>query len=126
MSVRGAAPAALLIVVAMFGLSGCAQQGTQGPVIEPVVMDAGDLQGQKVELLVGQVLDIDTGSLAVDSYSGEVADPKVAEFVAGKEEGGATFNPGVKGLAAGETEVVLKNTDGGIQNVTFTVEVSDK
>lgn len=126
MSVRGAAPAALLIVVAMFGLSGCAQQGTQGPVIEPVVMDAGDLQGQKVELLVGQVLDIDTGSLAVDSYSGEVADPKVAEFVAGKKEGGATFNPGVKGLAAGETEVVLKNTDGGIQNVTFTVEVSDK
>lgn len=86
-------------------------------------MEADDLQGQTVQLAVGQVLDIDTGSLAVDSYTGEVADPDVAEFVPGREDGGALYNPGVKGLAEGTTTVVLKNSDGGIQNVTFTVEV---
>jgi hypothetical protein len=103
------------------GLSACAQSNT--PVIAPVTMDAGDLQGETVELVVGQVLNINTGDLAVDSYSGEVADAGVAEFVKGYEEGGTTFNPGVKALAEGSTEVVLSNADGGIEDVTFTVQV---
>ncbi|WP_241246087.1 hypothetical protein [Microbacterium sp. 4R-513] len=115
--------ASFTLTLMALALTGCAQPAA--PVIEPVVMEAGDLQGQTVKLVVGQVLDIDTGSLAVDSYSGEVSDPNVAEFVPGHEDGGALYNPGVKGLAEGTTEVVLKNSDGGIQNVTFTVEVSD-
>ena len=65
-----------------------------------------------------------TSSLAVDNYSGEVEDESVAEFTAGREEGGTTYNPGVTALAEGSTEVVLSNSDGGIQDVTFTVEVS--
>ena len=93
-------------------------------VIAPVVEDVGDLPGATVELRVGQVLDITTGSLAVDSYSGTVADPKVAEFVAGHIDATATFNPGVTGLAEGTTTVVLSNSNGGIQDVTFTVDVS--
>ena len=112
--------AAAILTVAM-SLSSCAQSNT--PVIAPVTMDAGDLQGTAVELVVGQVLNINTGDLAVDSYSGEVADTAVAEFVKGYEEGGATYNPGVKALAEGSTEVVLSNSDGGIQDVTFTVDV---
>lgn len=103
------------------GLSACAQSNT--PVIAPVTMDAGDLEGETVELVVGQVLNINTGDLAVDSYSGEVADAGVAEFVKGYEEGGTTFNPGVKALAEGSTQVVLSNSDGGIEDVTFTVQV---
>lgn len=87
-------------------------------------MDANDLQGATVDLVVGQVLNIDTGSLAVDSYSGEVADPSVAEFEKGRDDGSATFNPGVKALAEGTTEVVMTNENGGIQPLTFTVEVS--
>ena len=101
----------------------CAEQPT--PVIAPVTMDAGDLQGATVDLVVGQVLNINTGDLAVDSYSGEVADTAVAEFVKGHEEGGATYNPGVKALAEGSTEVVLSNSDGGIEDVTFTVDVGE-
>ncbi len=69
-------------------------------------------------------MNIDTGDLAVDSYSGEVADPSVATFTPGREDGGATFDPGVEGKAEGTTEVVLSNSDGGIQDVTFTVEVT--
>ena len=87
-------------------------------------MDVNDLQGATVDLVVGQVLDIDTGSLAVDSYTGEVEDDSVAEFTAGREDGGTTYNPGVTGLAEGTTKVVLSNEDGGIQDVTFTVDVA--
>lgn len=111
--------AAALVLAA--SLSACAQN--YNPVIAPVTMDAGDLQGQTVDLVVGQVLNINTGDLAVDSYSGEVADTAVAEFVKGYEEGGTTYNPGVKALAEGSTEVVLSNSDGGIQDLTFTVKV---
>jgi hypothetical protein len=110
-----------VVVSFAIGLSACAQSNT--PVIAPVTMDAGDLEGETVELVVGQVLNINTGDLAVDSYSGEVADAGVAEFVKGYEEGGTTFNPGVKALAEGSTEVVLSNADGGIEDVTFTVQV---
>lgn len=119
---RFARPAVTLILVAaLTALGGCA---SSGPVIAPVTRDVGDLQGETVELEVGQVLNIDTGDLAVDSYSGVVSDPAVAEFTAGREEGGTTYNPGVEGLAEGSTKVVLSNEDGGIEDVTFTVEVS--
>jgi len=111
------------IFAASIALSGCTQSES---VIAPVTMDAGDLQGETVDLVVGQVLNINTGDLAVDSYSGEVADPAVAEFVAGYTDGSATFNPGVTALSVGTTEVVLSNSNGGIQDVTFTVEVSER
>lgn len=114
---------AALVAAAAIGLSACSQPSPT-PVIAPVVMDAGDLQGATVDLVVGQVLDIDTGSLAVDSYSGEVEDESVAEFTAGREDGGTTFNPGVTALAEGTTKVVLSNDDGGIEDVTFTVDVA--
>jgi hypothetical protein len=48
----------------------------------------------------------------------------VATFTPGREEDGTTFNPGVTALSEGETQVVLSNSDGGIQDVTFTVEVT--
>ena len=114
-----------LLAVAAFAASGCAAQSVDGPVIAPVTMEIGDLQGATVELKVGQVLNIKTGDLDVTSIDGEVADPAVAEFTKGKKDGSAEFNPGVKGLADGETEVVLTHSQGGIQDVTFTVDVDD-
>lgn len=111
-----------LVLAAGIALTACAAGGE--PVITPVTVEVGDLQGTTVELVVGQTLDIDTGDLAVDSYSGSVDDAAVAEFVAGREDGSATFNPGVEALAVGSTGVVLSNSDGGIEDVTFTVEVT--
>jgi hypothetical protein len=91
-------------------------------VAAPVVRTADQLQGATVRLIVGQTLDIDTGDLAVDSYSGEVDDPSIAEFVPGRVDG-ATFDPGVRALAQGTTEVEMTNAQGGIQPLRFTVEV---
>lgn len=115
--------AATVVIAAAFALGACSS--SDGDVIAPVTEEVGDLQGRTIDLVVDQVLNINTGDLAVDSYDGTVADPAVAEFVAGGEEGDATFNPGVKALAVGETDVVLSNTDGGIQDVTFTVRVTE-
>lgn len=94
-----------------------------GDVITPVTMEANDLQGAEVELLVGQVLNINTGSLAADSYEGKVEDPMVAEFTKGTVDGDNVMNPGVKGLKMGTTKVTMTNAQGGIQPLEFTVVV---
>ena len=124
MRIVKALSAAVAAGAVVFALSACAGPAA-GPVIAPVTMDAGALQGETVELVVGQVLNINTGDLAVDSYRGEVADASVAEFVPGREDGSATFNPGIEALAPGTTEVVMTNSNGGIQPLTFTVEVTE-
>lgn len=116
------AAGALLISLAGCGASSDAPIG--GDVIAPVTMSVNELQGESVDLIVGQVLNINTDSLAVDSYTGEVADTTVAEFTEGKIDGSTEFNPGVTALAAGATEVTMINDQGGIQPLTFTVIVT--
>lgn len=60
------------------------------------------------------MININTGDLAVDSYTAEIADPSILEFVQGmKEDGGATFNPGLKPLKVGTTEVTMTNAQAG-------------
>lgn len=105
------------------GLTACA--APNGPVIAPVTVEAGDLQGTTVDLVVGQVLNINTGSLDVDSYTAEVADPSIAEFTQGRDDGSATFNPGFTAKKVGETDVTLTNEQGGIQPVEFTIKVTE-
>lgn len=111
------------LAAAAFGLTACASPAG-GDVVAPVTMNVNDLQGATVDLVVGQALNIDTGDLAVDSDTGEVADPAVAEFVPGRDDGSATFNPGVTALAAGTTEVTMTNDSGDIQPLRFTVSVT--
>ncbi|MDX2376043.1 hypothetical protein M4I32_04430 [Microbacterium sp. LRZ72] len=115
------ASAALVATLALAGCSATEEQDTT--VIAPVIMSAEELQGESVELQVGQAIDITTGDLDPGSYSGEVTDETVASFEAGGERDGATFNPGVLGVGVGETDVTLSNDDGGIQDVQFTVTV---
>ena len=94
------------------------------PVVAPVVVNANDLQGSTVEVPINSMLVINTGDLDVDSYSAEVADPSIAEWVQGREDASASFNPGFTPKKVGTTEVTLSNSDGGIQNVEFTLEVT--
>ncbi|MFM9877002.1 MAG: hypothetical protein ACKVOG_04020 [Rhodoglobus sp.] len=112
--------AAVVAVSAVVGLSACAPTT---PVVAPVTVSVGDLQGATVDVALNQVINIDTGDLAVDSYTAEIADSSILEFVQGKEDGGATFNPGLKPLKEGTTEVTLTNEQGGIQPLVFSVTV---
>lgn len=129
---------ATVLAVAAFGLAACTASATPDPsvsasptaiggdIVAPVTMSAGELQGATVDLIVGQVLNINTGDLAVDSYTGEVADTQVATFTPGGEKSGAVFNPGVTAVAPGTTAVTMTNAQGGIQPLEFTVVVTAK
>lgn len=119
----GVASAAVLALVLTACASTPSSDSSLTPVIAPVTMSTNELQGATVQLVVGQSLNIDTGDLPVESYSGTVTVPTVAAFVAGRNDGSATFNPGVKGLSVGMTEVTLVNDQGGIEPLTFMVEV---
>jgi hypothetical protein len=120
-----AAAAAVSIVV---GLSACASTPEDTPIINPVAapvtVSVNELEGKTVEVALNQVININTDSLAVDSYTAEIADPSIVEFVQGKEDGSAVFNPGLTPLKVGTTEVTLINDQGGIQPLTFTVTVT--
>lgn len=125
---------ATVVSAAVLGFTACASPGAApasptpigGNVIAPVTMAAGSLQGATVDLVVGQVLNITTGDLATDSYTGTVADTSVATFTPGGEKSGAVFNPGVTAIAPGETAVTMTNAQGGIQPLDFTVVVTEK
>ena len=53
----------------------------------------------------------------------EIDDPEVVSFVDGRTDGSATFNPGVKALEVGDSDVTLTNSSTG-QSVSFEVEVT--
>jgi hypothetical protein len=97
---------------------------SSAPAVAPVTVDVGDLQGARVVVGLDQVVDIDTGDLAVDSYTAQISDPTVAEFIQGRTEATATYNPGLQPLGVGETQVTLTNEQGGIQPLAFTLIVT--
>lgn len=103
-------------------LTACGQ--TVGPVVAPVTVKIADLDGTTVKVALNQVVNLDTGSLATDSYSGKVADPSIATFTQGGKDGSADFNPGLTPHKVGTTEVTLSNSDGGVQDVQFTLTVT--
>jgi len=126
---RLATIAAIIAVTLGTALSACTSQGHEpigGDIIAPVTISANELQGATVELLVGQVLNINIDPLEVDSYDGEVAAPQVAEFTKGHDDGSAQFNPGVTALAAGTSAVMMTNEDDDVEPLTFVVVVSER
>ena len=113
-----AAAAASVLVV---GLAGCVGNT---PVVAPVVVNAGDIQGSVVTVPLNSMLVINTGDLAVDSYTATIADESIASFVQGKDDASASFNPGFTPKKVGETEITMKNEQGGIQPLVFTLKVT--
>ena len=122
--------ARLLAVIAalalgLTSLSGCSSPTSPStPVVEPVVVKIADISGTTVKVALNQVVDLDTGSLSVTSYSGTVADTAIATFTPGYKDGSAEFNPGLTPHKVGTTEVTLSNANGGIQDVQFTLTVT--
>ncbi|MFZ2963470.1 MAG: hypothetical protein WA006_02170 [Rhodoglobus sp.] len=112
--------AAAVVLTAALALTACAPT----PVVAPVTVSANDLQGETVKVALNQVLNINTGDLAVDSYTAEIDDPAIVEFVQGRTDGSAEFNPGFTPLKVGSTDVTMTNEQGGIQPLQFTIEVT--
>jgi len=91
--------------------------------LPPIIADLNSIDGTTVEVKVGGHIDLTGDSTTYKDWTGEISDPKVAEFIAGKDEGGASFNPGIVGLAAGEVTVKMTNSTSN-KTVTFTVKVT--
>lgn len=119
----------ITIIGAVLGTSACTSGTPSGQssasdagVIAPVIVQLADQDGRTVSVGLGNVVDL----VAVDpkAWTAKIADPSIAEFVAGGTRGGATFNPGLQPLAVGTTEVTLTN-DSDDTTVVFTLEVTE-
>ena len=116
-----------LALIAAAALAGCATtEPIGGDTLPPIMETANDVQGKTIELPMNRVLVIDTGDLATDSYTTEIADETVVQFVQGEQGGSSsdlTTNPGFEPLNEGTTEVTMTNAQGGIQPLQFTINV---
>ncbi len=91
---------------------------------EPVqTIELNDLESDQVTIAVGEILSIDADEHP-DAYRAIVIDASVGEFIPGKADPD-TVNPSVRGVAPGETEVVLSDPTGELDEVSFTLTVTD-
>ena len=127
---RVAVSVAVMLGVAMggFGLTGCTSGGSSdggSSALPPVIVDLGDVDGTTVEVPEGGSIDLTGDDETYTDWTAEIADPAVVEFVPGRDDGSAQFNPGLTAESVGTTEVTLDNSESG-DSVTFTVEVVPK
>ena len=128
---RVAASVAVMLGVALggFGLTGCtASGGSSGgdsSALPPVIVDLGDVDGTTVEVPESGSVDLTGDDETYTDWTADIADPAVVEFVPGRDDGSAQFNPGLTAKSVGTTEVTLDNSESG-DSVTFTVDVVPK
>lgn len=124
--VRGRVAASVAVTVmtlGVIGLSGCSSPGTGGSsALPPIIVELDEIDGTTVEVPEGGTIDLTGDEETATGWTADIADPEVVEFVPGRDEGGAQFNPGLMATSVGETEVTLENSEAG-DSVTFTVEV---
>lgn len=123
---RGAASVAVVIAVLGVGglaLSGCSQPGTPSDsALPPVIVELDTVDGTTVEVPEGGSIDLTGDDETFTEWTADIADPEIVEFVPGRDDGSAQFNPGLTATSVGETEVTLENGETG-DTATFTVEV---
>jgi len=135
MYIRRRQLAAVIAVLALagVGLVGCATATTTTTptpsassttsVIAPIMVDLKTANGTSVTVGMNNIVNLITGDTTVTDWKGVVADPKIATFIDGKVEGGATFNPGVSPKSEGTTKVTVTNSATGAV-VTFDLTVT--
>jgi hypothetical protein len=93
-------------------------------VLPPIIVELADAEGTTVEVPLDNVVDLVTGDDEdVTAWTAKVSDESVVEFVPGKDDGSAQFNPGLTPLAEGTSDVVLSNSETD-STVSFTVTVT--
>jgi hypothetical protein len=123
----GASAALVLAAVGGLALAGCSAGGGSGDssTLPPVIVELDDVDGTTVQVDEGGSIDLTGDDETFTEWSAEIADPSVVEFVPGRDDGDAQFNPGLTAKSVGETEVTLDNASSG-DTVSFTVEVVPK
>jgi hypothetical protein len=118
---------ALGLTAGVLGLAGCAAGGSSGDAsaLPPVIVSLDDVDGTTVEVPEGGSVDLTGDDETYTDWTADIADPEVVEFVPGRDDGSAQFDPGLTAESVGTTEVTLENSSSG-DSVTFTVEVVPK
>ena len=125
-----------IVGAAALGLSACSSSNSSdsgsspssssesNSVLPPIIVELADADGTTVEVPLDNVVDLVTGDDEnVTDWTAKISDESVVEFVPGKDDGSAQFNPGLKPLAEGTTDVVLSNSETD-STVSFTVTVT--
>ncbi|MGH3703956.1 MAG: hypothetical protein ACRDT9_04945 [Agromyces sp.] len=110
----------LLVVAAGLALAGCSAGADTLPA--PVVVQLDEIDGETIEVVDGNVIDLAGDDETYTEWDAEVDDPAIARFTPGRDDGSAQFNPGLVATAVGSTAVKLENSATG-ETVSFTVEV---
>lgn len=117
------------MVIALAVLAGCAggasddATGTELPA--PVIADLTTIDGTTVTVPVGGAVDLTGDDETYADWTAVIDDPDVVSFTPGKDEGSASFNPGLTALKEGDSDVTLTNSSTG-DTVEFEVEVTAK
>jgi len=98
-------------MITRIGISGGSQ------ALPPVMIDPATTSEISVRITRTIVLTVaDPGN-----WSATIADPKIANFVAGGDQGGYSTNPGIFPLAVGNTTATISGPDGQIFTLAITV-----
>ena len=121
---RALLPLLLAVAAGGLALAGCSTgAGTGADTLPaPVVVQIADIEGETIEVVDGNVIDLTGDDETYAEWDAEIEDPSIVEFTPGRDDGSAQFNPGLTATAVGETAVTLENSETG-ETVAFTVEV---
>ena len=97
--------------------------GTTSPEVEPVVVQADDLNGAVVEVALDSSIIVQTGRLGIESYTAEIEDESVAAFVEGADTGDVGYYPAFTPQKVGETAVTMTSDRAGVPTIGFTIRV---
>lgn len=110
-----------LVVVATLMLSGCFASATPDQEPATVVKTVSELQGSEVTLTPGETLGVDTGGASPVLYDAMILDSSIAEYQPSRE--GSQIR--IKAVASGKTDVLLGDPDGTVDDVSFTLSVTE-
>lgn len=113
---------AALAIAATLMVSGCFG-GTTPPEQEPasVVKTIDELQGEEVQLAPGDTLGVDTQGHDAALYDAMILDGSVAAYEPSRD--GTQIR--IEAVASGTTDVLLGDPDGSVDEVSFTLTVTE-
>ena len=109
-----AAAVVAIAATASFGLSACATPAPEptetaigGDIVAPIEINYQEIDGQTLELVVGQVVNINYGGINDGEVEVAISDPKVVEYSAAAYENDTQFSAGLLALSGGESTVTF-------------------
>lgn len=117
---RAMLPVLLAVTAGGLALAGCSTGTDTLPA--PVVVEIADIDGETIEVVDGNVIDLTGDDETYADWDAEIEDPSIVEFTPGRDDGSAQFDPGLTATEVGSTAVTLENSATG-ETVSFTVEV---